>query len=120
MDYTFYDPSNGAITFTMSSPTKPDKSNGPYIKGSYNPKEFIIIEGAAVKKSDAEIEAADKKNAWVELRKRRHALLLDSDWTQVPDAPVDREAWAVYRQQLRDLPKNTTDPRNPVWPTTPA
>jgi hypothetical protein len=24
-----------------------------------------------------------------------------------------------YRQALRDLPANTTDPENPVWPTAP-
>jgi hypothetical protein len=54
------------------------------------------------------------------LRLERNQKLSESDWTQVPDAPVDQQAWAVYRQQLRDLPDNTTDPRNPVWPTPPA
>lgn len=50
----------------------------------------------------------------------RNKLLSDCDWTQVADAPVDQAAWAVYRQELRDLPANTTDPYNPVWPTPPA
>lgn len=53
------------------------------------------------------------------LRKRRDQLLAESDWTQVPDAPVDKAAWAVYRQALRDLPQNT-DPANPVWPKKPG
>jgi hypothetical protein len=53
------------------------------------------------------------------LRDERNRRLAASDWTQVPDAPVDRLAWAEYRQALRDLPANTTDPRNPNWPTTP-
>lgn len=65
--------------------------------------------------SDYEVEMA-----WVSLRVERSRLLQDSDWTQVPDAPVDRAAWAVYRQALRDVPQNTTDPFNPVWPTPPA
>lgn len=55
-----------------------------------------------------------------ELRKERDHKLSASDWTQVPDAPVDQAAWAAYRQALRDLPANTTDPANPVWPTPPA
>lgn len=38
------------------------------------------------------------------LRIRRDKLLVDSDWTQVADAPVDKQAWATYRQQLRDFP----------------
>jgi len=42
--------------------------------------------------------------------KYRNNRLLASDWTQLPDAPVDRDAWATYRQQLRDLPAD------PNWP----
>ncbi len=57
---------------------------------------------------------------WERLRKERNALLVSSDWTQVADAPVDDLAWAAYRQALRDLPQNTTDPFNPVWPVKPT
>ena len=37
-------------------------------------------------------------------RLHRDRLLAESDWTQLPDAPVDRQAWADYRQALRDFP----------------
>ena len=48
---------------------------------------------------------------WLErMRLRRDALLAASDWTQVADAPVDRAAWAAYRQALRDFPA-TWEPR---------
>ena len=56
---------------------------------------------------------------WERLRLRRDALLMSSDWTQVADAPVDKSAWAIYRQALRDLPQNTTDPREADWPVVP-
>lgn len=56
---------------------------------------------------------------WLELRAKRDHLLTSSDWTQVSDAPVDHAAWATYRQNLRDLPDNTTDPLNVTWPTSP-
>lgn len=39
-----------------------------------------------------------------QLRAMRNDLLSRSDWTQVADAPVDQQAWATYRQALRDLP----------------
>jgi len=39
-----------------------------------------------------------------DVRMRRNGALAASDWTQTADAPVDRDAWATYRQQLRDLP----------------
>ena len=51
------------------------------------------------------------------LRTRRNQLLTESDWTQSRDVLLSNdEEWKTYRQQLRDLPKNT-DPMNPVWPT---
>jgi len=31
-----------------------------------------------------------------------------------------KQAWLDYRQALRDLPANTTDPENPVWPEMPT
>lgn len=61
--------------------------------------------------------------AMAALRRRRDALLRESDHTQVPDFPIsdeERAAWATYRQQLRDLPETTTDPATVVWPTPPA
>lgn len=38
--------------------------------------------------------------------------LKGSDWTQLPDAPLDeawKEEWRIYRQALRDLPENLPD-----------
>lgn len=40
----------------------------------------------------------------VRMRIQRDRLLTDSDWAMATDAPTDREAWAVYRQALRDFP----------------
>lgn len=45
-----------------------------------------------------------------EMRRKRDALLKASDWTQLPDAQIDKVAWAIYRQALRDLPTH------PNWP----
>lgn len=53
-----------------------------------------------------------------QVRLWRNAQLASTDWTQVADAPVDAEAWAAYRQALRDLP-DTIDISNPVLPEAP-
>ena len=58
--------------------------------------------------------------AWLDLRRHRDNLLASSDWTVLADTPTNTAAWKAYRQALRDLPANTTDPFNPVWPTPPA
>jgi hypothetical protein len=51
------------------------------------------------------------------VRAERDRRLADTDWTQVLDAPVDRTAWATYRQQLRNVPQQESFPFNVVWPT---
>lgn len=52
-------------------------------------------------------------------RQKRNALLALSDWTQLNDAPVDRAAWANYRQALRDLPQQNGFPHLINWPVAP-
>lgn len=54
-----------------------------------------------------------------EVRSERNAKLVASDWTQVADAPVDKAAWAVYRQALRDITAQDGFPWNINWPTQP-
>ena len=57
-----------------------------------------------------------------ELRTKRNTLLADVDWVTLKaystDTPVPDE-WKTYMQALRDLPSNTEDPANPVWPVAP-
>lgn len=54
-----------------------------------------------------------------EVRKDRNKLLSDSDWTQVADAPVDKTAWATYRQALRDITSQSGFPWTVEWPEQP-
>lgn len=56
---------------------------------------------------------------WAAVRAERDARLAATDWTQLPDVPMStREAWAAYRQALRDVTQQV-DPRSVVWPTRP-
>lgn len=54
-------------------------------------------------------------------RSKRNALLTESDWTQVADAPVDATAWATYRQALRDITTHANWPNlsEADWPVKP-
>jgi len=75
-----------------------------------------------VELTDEEIAALEpaEVGAWNTLRAERNKRLADTDWTVLGDSPTPTAAWKAYRQALRDLPANTTDPFNPVWPTPPA
>jgi hypothetical protein len=59
-----------------------------------------------------------------DLRKKRDDLLAKTDKYALPDWPhaslEKQREWLDYRQALRDLPSNTEDPANPVWPTVPS
>ena len=54
------------------------------------------------------------------VRAQRNNLLSTSDWTQLPDSPVDSVTWATYRQELRDVPQQAGFPWTVTWPTAPA
>lgn len=57
---------------------------------------------------------------WIErMRNHRNRLLAQSDWTQVIDAPIDQQAWATYRQTLRDFPATWTAGPEADFPDTP-
>ena len=53
------------------------------------------------------------------MRDRRDRLLAKTDWTQTADAPVDKVAWAAYRQALRDIPAQEGFPADINWPAPP-
>lgn len=55
----------------------------------------------------------------VRIRMWRNKELSATDFTQLPDAPVDKVAFATYRQELRDLPEQGIDARTWVFPTKP-
>lgn len=54
------------------------------------------------------------------VRQERNSRLAASDWTQLPDAAVDQQAWNQYRQALRDVPQQAGFPMAIDWPSEPV
>jgi hypothetical protein len=58
-----------------------------------------------------------------QIRLKRNNLLKSSDWTQVPDGPLNdtqRTAWQTYRTALRAInPDDYTSLSDVTWPTAP-
>ena len=71
---------------------------------------------------EAKLQELIDAQPWKELREERNKRLTRCDWVTLrsvaTDTPIPGE-WKTYMQALRDLPSNTTDPSNPVWPTPP-
>jgi len=79
-----------------------------------------VVYGVHTSVPETDQEILDKK--YTKLRFQRDHLLSESDWTQMPDSPLDetkKQAWATYRQSLRDLP-STVDINNITYPEKPV
>ena len=75
-------------------------------------------EATAAEQQAAYVQRIDDEQA-ARIRADRDKRLVDTDWTQVADAPVNSEAWATYRQALRNIPAQATFPWDVVWPEMP-
>lgn len=72
---------------------------------------------------NAELARLEALQPWNELRAERNRRIAETDWEIVRHKELGTNVPAVlktYRQELRDLPANTSDPANPVWPTKPG
>ena len=86
------------------------------VKGVQDGDEVTLIA------DDAKVQAKTAQ-AWSALRTERNRLLQQSDWTALSDAHLSqdkKDAWFTYRQSLRDLPENATDPTQVTWPVSPS
>jgi len=72
---------------------------------------------------EAKLQELIDAQPWKELREERNKRIARTDYLATIDYPHATEevkqAWLDYRQALRDLPANTPDPSNPVWPEAP-
>ena len=62
---------------------------------------------------------------WTKITLMRNFLLMDSDWTQLGDAPLsadEKAKWVTYRQKLRDIPADQKNAaaNSVVFPITPT
>lgn len=76
----------------------------------------IQLDQSLIDASAIEVATEQALNA---LRNQRNRLLTETDYLALSDQTLTAEM-AAYRQALRDLPANTVDPANPVWPTKPG
>ena len=110
----------------------PDNTNDIFTPTTFDeqpPALFVMSQEVGTPQTEAEKigraqgRVFDKTTRTLEsaARQQRNALLLASDWTQLPDVPLaTKEAWATYRQALRDITEQEGYPLNINWPLTPG
>jgi len=136
MNYTIYSESTGQIfrnvqTIDIEIQLQVGET---YIKGLIDDSNYYIENGNPVQiptkpNQYAVFDFTTKQ--WVEnshlaiaeVSQKRLTLLYASDWTQIPNNPLStaqQEAWATYRQALRDIPNQLGYPFDVIWPTPPT
>ena len=80
---------------------------------------FTDNEEATAAEQEAAYKAMKDEEQAKSMRQQRGEKLKESDWTQLSDAPVDKQAWATYRQALRDVTAQAGFPWDVEWPTQP-
>ena len=78
-----------------------------------NNNQLVVVVGKLV------LTVRERIITWQTIRLDRNDRLNSSDHTQITDYPGDKEAWATYRQELRDIPQNFATPEGVVWPDSP-
>lgn len=71
---------------------------------------------------DVTIETASNELLVAVIRGWRNRQLAASDWTQLPDVALtsdEVQAWAQYRHELREMLKQSDDPKLIVFPEPP-
>ena len=111
------------ITFKMMLPIVDNKyvtSNISEITASDSyTEDRLKLAASAINISDV-VALIDPEGLKFSLIIQRNKLLLDSDWTQLPDVSLPNVAdWRTYRQTLRDVPKQTGFPTTIIWPIAP-
>ena len=85
--------------------------------------DYTDEDGGVHTAAEQELAYKNQKDSqrWNSIRGDRNQRLADSDWTQLPDAPLtntETANWGSYRQALRDI-TNQSDPFNIQWPVLP-
>ena len=117
--YEYADPAEYDPEYQMCEETTPVLSGSNYVQTWQVIEKYTAEERSAY---DTQKEADRLFALPIMHRSKRDALLSESDWTQVADAPVDATAWATYRQALRDITTHDNWPNldEADWPTKPV
>lgn len=136
MNYTIYSDVTGQILrIVVTTDIESQLQSGEsYLEGAIDDSAYYISNGVAVAippKPDQYSVFDFTTKQWVQnqsmavtdVSTKRQRLLYASDWTQIPNGPLtttQQEAWATYRQELRDIPEQSGYPFNVIFPTPPA
>ena len=100
---------------------RPNVDMNKKVELAYDVQPYLVtLNYTVIDKVGEELTEATRSK-WSIVREERRNLLVNTDYTQMPDYPITNELkaqWATYRQALRDITLQS-DPFNLTQPTRP-
>ena len=98
------------------------------VNGLTGEQEIVPLTAEEIAEREAYVRDVLPVEQMAALRRQRDQLLAETDWVTLKAIDLSNDGlgiqlpqvWMDYRQALRDLPANTVDPANPVWPVKPG
>lgn len=134
MKFVTYDPTSGRIIQTGDVPDSMISLQGEYVIAGIASSETHYVDVSSKQlvakpprpgddyrwNYSSRLWELDSESAASNALRSRAYLLSSSDWTQLPDVSLaTKEAWATYRQALRDITAQPGYPFDIVWPVSP-
>ena len=94
--------------------TIPFTQSGHIHEGHYHLK----WDGSKIVKDDDALSACQTAEKWKDVRRDRNRKLEETDYLALSDQTLSA-GMKTYRQKLRDVPKDNSDPDKITWPTKP-
>ena len=78
----------------------------------------LTWDGSAITPNDNALTAYQTAEKWKRIRNDRNRRLAETDYLALKDSTLSADM-KTYRQALRDVPKDNSDPDNITWPSKP-
>jgi hypothetical protein len=84
---------------------------------------YNVTQSYSTSSVSQQITDGRNEHLWNQIREIRTRYLKNTDWTQLPDVNMTTEKvqeYVVFRQQLRSITDDYSEPSQVIWPTIPT
>lgn len=88
-----------------------------------NSTNYSVTQSFSTSPVSQQVTDGRNEGLWNQIREIRTRYLKNTDWTQLPDVNLSTDKvqeYVVFRQQLRSITDDYSDPSQVVWPTIPT
>jgi len=107
------------VAVDMTDPPSIDERTQTYSEGPIALVNGVWTQTWITSQKSADQLQSDADQQASSVREQRNNKLKESDWTQLADSTADKQAWATYRQALRDITTQAGFPWTITWPDAP-